>query len=52
MFKCYKCECTTPLYRVNEKGVIGIWACLDHCPVPIDPKVKEITEIVKNQGGG
>jgi hypothetical protein len=33
--KCVMCARTvfeTPMYRVNEKGVSGAWACKDHAP--------------------
>jgi len=31
--KCFRCTRAAPqhtLYRVNQKGVLGIWACAEH----------------------
>lgn len=35
------------LHRQNEKGVDAIWACEKCNTLPIDPEVKEITEIIQ-----
>lgn len=45
--KCFVCsKDDTPLYRQNEFGVKGIWACREHSTVKIDNDVKELTEII------
>ena len=36
------------VYRMNEKGVPGIWACLRHSDESrIDSTVKEITQLIE-----
>lgn len=50
------CECCGKdlpiLYRANAKGQKALWYC-EGCmgERPIDPEVKEITEIFSGQGG-
>jgi hypothetical protein len=54
MAKCEICEKgpfstpSTPLFRINEKGVDGIFRCRKHLPedYELDPIVEEITTIV------
>jgi len=49
---CYRCGRTPwdrALYRVNEKGVEGIWAC-EECLPPEkapDPEVKAIMDLLR-----
>lgn len=45
--KCYLCSTTTPLFRVNEKGVKGVWACKKHNTTPVDTLVSEIVEVIQ-----
>lgn len=48
--RCFKCNATChekPLFRQNEKGVIGIWACKEHNEKEIDPLVEEITDTIQ-----
>jgi hypothetical protein len=52
--KCYICgKGPAPehgggtVYRVNEKGRLGIWACREHNRQPVDPEVQEITDIIE-----
>ncbi len=35
------------VYRMNEKGVAGIWACWDHKGKLIDPDLLEITRDIE-----
>lgn len=39
------------LYRINEKGVKGVWACDQHRPAAsphLDPEVREIVRIIED----
>lgn len=46
--KCVKCGCTDkPLFRQNEKGVPGVWACEPCSTQPIDPEVAELVAIIE-----
>ena len=45
--KCHVCGKASPLFRQNEKGVPGIWACDEHNKKPVDPLVKEIVDAVR-----
>ena len=44
------------VYRQNEKGVKGIWACKQHAVFKPDPEVKRIVNILEDgkrpAGGG
>lgn len=50
--KCLFCDRAGPeytLFRINEKGVKGIWACREHLAqtdVAVDPIVREIADII------
>lgn len=50
--KCFFCERSVhehTLFRVNEKGVKGIWACREHMAqtdAAVDPIVREIADII------
>jgi hypothetical protein len=47
--KCFVCGCTAwsrALYRVNEKGVPGVWACEEHIPRGKEPD-PEVHDIIK-----
>jgi hypothetical protein len=35
------------VYRMNETGVEGIWACQTHAGTPIDPDLLAITKDLK-----
>lgn len=35
------------LYRQNEKGVAGAWACGQHNARGIDPEVRDIVEVIE-----
>lgn len=53
MMKCFMCPRTLdngPLYRYNEKGLDPIWACEEHSKQPIDPELKEISDIIHDGG--
>ena len=42
------------IYRINEKGVEGIWACHKHIKqtdVAVDPAIKELTDIIDGTKG-
>lgn len=49
--KCFHCQATgVALYRMNEKGVEGIWGCAkcrDMAGVPKDPVVERIVSIIE-----
>jgi hypothetical protein len=53
--KCFKCEKAAPvftLYRVNAKGVPGIWACEQH-RLERDSELDAIVAaIAASKGGG
>jgi len=38
------------IYRINAKGVPGIFACEEHLPqtdaAPLDPELKKITDLI------
>src|SRR6185437_508634 len=48
--KCEVCGADTTkgadLYRVNRKGVTGIWRCIVHMTNLPDPELREIVEII------
>ena len=52
MAKCFVCQNGPPdgppVYRVNETGVDGIWACRAHLPptAAVDPQVQSIVDAV------
>lgn len=53
--KCFQCQkdvMETPLFRQNEKGVQGIWACKEHNTQELDPLVEEITDIIEKDNNG
>jgi hypothetical protein len=56
MAKCYVCgagpEDGTTVYRQNEKGQVGIWACGKHRRDTPDPVVEEIVQIIEQGQGG
>jgi len=52
--KCHICGLGPPqdpitLYRQNEKGVIGIWACATHNQRPINADERELIEILEDK---
>ena len=48
--KCETCNCGpaegVSVFRLNEKGVEGIWRCREHHPGPIPELVLKIAEIL------
>jgi hypothetical protein len=45
---CFKCgKSDGALFRQNEKGVPGIWACDAHNQAERDPVLEEVTAIVE-----
>jgi hypothetical protein len=37
-------------YRINEKGVSGLWKCQVHIdPNTVDPGVRHVTEIIRGE---
>lgn len=52
LFFCYKCKKELKagaLFRQNEKGIQGIWACAACNTQPIDPLIEEITNIIEGR---
>lgn len=52
--RCYVCGLGPPedpvtLYRQNEKGVKGIWACAEHNTRSIDPDEAELIRILEDK---
>lgn len=47
-FACGRDVSKHTLFRINEKGVTGVWACRDHVPddMKVDPVVREIADII------
>jgi len=49
--KCVICqkgpEDGVALYRQNETGVQGIWACAEHRTAPVDPEVQDIVDAIE-----
>lgn len=37
------------VYRQNEKGVPGIWACEQHRKAPVDPETQDIVDIIEGK---
>jgi hypothetical protein len=40
------------LYRINEKGVPGIWACMKHLKqtgAPVDPELDELVRVLEGK---
>jgi len=49
--KCRECgRSDIPLFRQNEKGVPGVWACEAHTKKNVDPVVKEIMTMIERKG--
>lgn len=51
--KCFKCGATVqegPLFRQNEKGVKGVFACRYHTVQLPDPELEQIANIVDKAG--
>ena len=50
--KCFKCEKGNgdgyALFRQNEFGVIGVWACRDHNEKEIDKEVDDIVKTIED----
>lgn len=50
--KCYKCEKTPTqgfnLYRQNQKGEVGVWACAEHSKPVDDDLVNVVGAIQKS----
>ncbi len=47
MFKCFKCDSDSPLFRENEKGVPGVWACKEHRTREVDDELDEIVDLLE-----
>ena len=53
---CHMCNKSAPfvtLFRVNEKGVPGIWACYEHWPKDkrdADPELDRIVKVLQQKG--
>jgi len=54
--KCCVCqkgpEEGVSLYRINEKGVPGIWACMKHLKqtgAPVDPELDELVRVLEGK---
>ena len=53
MAECFVCQNGPPdgstVYRVNETGVEGVWACREHLPpsVVVDPQVQGIVDAIE-----
>lgn len=48
--RCFKCGCSPQdeaLFRQNEKGVKGIWACAWHRAAPVDSQVQELVDVIQ-----
>lgn len=47
--KCYVCDKTTddgPLFRQNEKGVVGVWVCQDHYGAQNEELIEVVDQLV------
>lgn len=51
--KCFQCDASmatgATLFRVNEKGVPGIWACTSH-RLKVDPIVDALVSVIASAG--
>ena len=57
MAKCYVCNKShreISLFRVNDKGVEGVFACKQHLPktVKVDKVVKDVIKVVDDANKG
>lgn len=56
--KCLICKTDSrglPLYRINKKGVPGIWACEKHrvlFKLDVDPELARLVKTIESGGWG
>jgi len=50
MVRCDNCGGVGPLYRVNKKGIPGVFWCA-MCKDPDDPELGELCEIIATHEG-